>query len=252
MSIDATGVRRQAEDGGPAEGRMPYVAMVYHPVPDLPADCPYRPPANAAMRARHLAGLYDLEAPGVQLRKQAGQVGMGRADRWTGLTDGARRLEIFVTTDFPRDVVLILDFWRAADHRTELARLLHPDDEETRKQLLEKWRRLMKHEGGKAVIAPLEPFPMPPRGPAARAKLSETLDYFRNNAHRMDYPTYLANGGLIGSGPVESACKTVVGQRLKLAGMRRREDGADAVCHLRALFKSEPRQWHAFWQRSIN
>ena len=42
----------------------------------------------------------------------------------------------------------------------------------------------------------------------------------------MEYPEYLAKGWCIGSGAVESACKTVVGQRLKLAGMRWGEDGA--------------------------
>ena len=46
---------------------------------------------------------------------------------------------------------------------------------------------------------------------------------------------------------MESACKTVVGQRLKLAGMRWGEDGAHAVCHLRALYRSEKGQWEAFW-----
>jgi hypothetical protein len=51
---------------------------------------------------------------------------------------------------------------------------------------------------------------------------------------------------------VESACKTVVGQRLKLAGMRWSEDGTDEMCHLRALFKSDKDQWEAFWKRSIN
>jgi hypothetical protein len=68
-------------------------------------------------------------------------------------------------------------------------------------------------------------------------------------AHRMEYPEYLANGWCIGSGAVESACKTVVGQRLKLAGMRWGEDGAHAVCHLRALDRSEKGQWDAFWNR---
>jgi hypothetical protein len=61
-----------------------------------------------------------------------------------------------------------------------------------------------------------------------------------------------SSAGLIGSGAVELACKTVVGQRLKLAGMRWRKPGTDAICHLRALFKSEPRQWAAFWMRSMN
>ena len=68
----------------------------------------------------------------------------------------------------------------------------------------------------------------------------------------MDDPEYLRQGWSIGSGPVESACKTVVGRRLKLAGMRWGEDGTDAVCHLRALFKSERGRWRDFWERSIN
>jgi len=252
VSIDATGVRQQAEDGGPAEGRMPYVAMVYNPVPELPADSPYRPGPKATMQARYLAGLYDLDALGVQLRKQAGQVGMDGAEQWIGLTDGGNGLENFLRTNFPRDVVVILDFWHAAEYLREIAQLLHPSDEAARQGLHERWCRLLKHEGGPSIVAHLEEFARPPRTPAVRAKLTETLNYFRNNVHRMDYPRYVAKGWLIGSGAVESACKTVVGQRLKLAGMRWREAGTDALCHLRALFKSEARQWQAFWQRSIN
>ena len=87
--------------------------------------------------------------------------------------------------------------------------------------------------------------------PALRAKHAEVLGYLQKNVPRMDYPTYLAKGWFIGSGSVESACKTVVGQRLKLAGMRWREPGTDNVCHLRALYKTERAQWHLFWQRKI-
>ena len=68
----------------------------------------------------------------------------------------------------------------------------------------------------------------------------------RANLHRMGYPRYPAAGWLIGSGDVGAACTAVVGQRLKGSGMRRREAGADAVCHLRALSKSEPGQGEAF------
>ena len=64
----------------------------------------------------------------------------------------------------------------------------------------------------------------------------------------MEYPEYEANGWYIGSGAVESACKTVVCSRLKGAGMRWSEAGAHAVCHVRALYRSEPGQWEAFWQ----
>ena len=70
--------------------------------------------------------------------------------------------------------------------------------------------------------------------------------------HRRDYPRYQAEGWQIGSGHIEAACKTVVNQRLKQSRMRWEGDGADAVCHLRALYEGKPGQWDAFWERAIN
>ena len=100
------------------------------------------------------------------------------------------------------------------------------------------------------MIAVREEWDWPPvKG--LKAVRAAVLGYFRNQAHRMDYPTYDANGWQIGSGAVESACKTVVGQRLKGSGMRWGEPGSHAVCHVRALYRSEPSQWIAFWKRSI-
>jgi len=227
------------------------VAMVYNPVPDLPAASPYAPPAGATMQARYLAGLYDLDDLGLQLRRQAWQVGMEHADVWIGLTDGGNGLEDFVRRNFPRDVVLILDFWHPAQDLAELAALLHPTDAAQAAAQAQQWCQVMKQEGGKGIVRTLEALALPPRAKAAREKHSAVLGYLRNNVHRMDYPRYTANGWLIGSGAVESACKTVVGQRLKLAGMRWGEEGTDAVCHLRALFRSEPGQWQAFWRRQV-
>lgn len=256
VSIDATGVRQQACGGGPAEGRMPYVAMVFNPVPDLPADHPHRPPASAAMQARYLSGLYDLDELGLRLRRQAGQVGMSRAEHWIGLSDGGNGLENFLRKNFPgpmggSEITIILDFWHASDSLCKLVKILHPADESARQELLTAWCHTMKHEGGRRIVDELEQLPLPRGRPAARAQYEETLNYLRNNVHRMDYPTYVANGWSIGSGAMESACKTVVGQRLKLAGMRWREPGTNDMCHLRALYRSEPQQWELFWSRNV-
>jgi hypothetical protein len=84
-----------------------------------------------------------------------------------------------------------------------------------------------------------------------REQWAKTEEYFGNNLHRMAYPEYQAEGWQIGSGVVESACKTVVGQRLKGAGMRWGEEGAHALCHVRALYRSEKGQWAAFWERQF-
>lgn len=98
------------------------------------------------------------------------------------------------------------------------------------------------------MLAVLEAIDVSQRSAAVQDAHRRHTGYFRNNVHRMDYPTYVANGWQIGSGPVERACGTVVGDRPKDSGMRWSEPGSNAVCHARSLFNSEPCQWEAFWK----
>jgi len=49
----------------------------------------------------------------------------------------------------------------------------------------------------------------------------------------MRYRWFRSRGLFAGSGLVESACKAVIGQRLKLSGMRWTITGADAIATLR-------------------
>src|SRR5207247_8251900 len=124
VGIDAIGVPQQAKGGGKAENRMSYVAMVYNPPPEKPAPAApaqpavglpvpgYQPvpettaaadalpgrvsgskPKPARMQARYLSGLYDLEELGLQLRRQAAQVGMEQAQQWLALSDAGNGLE---------------------------------------------------------------------------------------------------------------------------------------------------------------
>jgi hypothetical protein len=247
VELDATGVRQQGEGGGSAEGRMAYVAMVGNPTPEYP--WPEEKPGP--MQARYLSGLYPLEEFTPLLRNPAAAVGMDRADRWIGLSDGGNGLEDRLRENFPRVEVIILDFFHPAEKLTGLARLLYPGDEDAAEARAQQWRQLLKDEGGALLSAVLREWDWPAR-PGLGEAVKELTGYLDRQAHRMEYPEYLAHGWCIGSGAIESACKTVVGQRLKLAGMRWSEDGADAVCHLRALYRSEKGQWHAFWNRDCS
>jgi hypothetical protein len=161
------------------------------------------------------------------------------------ICDGANGLDDFLERNFPRVEAVILDFWHAAEYLGQLSKALHPDDAEAAAAWRGPWCHRLKHEGGAAVLAGLRDLDV--RGQAARAVLEEVVTYFSNQVQRMDYPAYVAKGWRIGSGVVESACKRGVGQRLKGAGRRWGEDGADAVCHLRALFLSDQGQWDACW-----
>lgn len=246
VELDATGVRQQGKGGGPAEGRMAYVGMVCNPCPGWPwPDEKPRP-----MRSRYLPGLYPLEDFAPLVRTPAGHVGVDRADRWIGPSDGGGGLGDRLREDFPRVEVVILDFFHPAEKLTGLARLLHPKDEDEAEDQARRWRQLLKEEGGAVLGAVLRGWDQP-RRPGLREAVDELTGYLDRQAHRMEYPEYLARGWCIGSGAVESACKTAVGQRLKPAGMRWGEDGAHAVCHLRALDRSEKGQWDAFRNRDF-
>jgi hypothetical protein len=247
VEMDATGVRQQGERGQAAEGRMAYVGMVCNPRPEWP----WSDEKPGPMQARYLAGLYPLAEVTPLLRKPAGQVGMDQADLWLGLSDGGNGLEDRLEENFPRVEVVILDFYHPAEKLTGLARLLHPKDEARAEEQARQWCRLLKEEGGALLGAVLSETAWPRHAGVAEA-VAAVVEYLDKHAHRMEYPEYQAQGWCIGSGAVESACKTVVGQRLKLAGMRWGEEGAHALCHLRALYRSEKGQWDAFWNRDFS
>ena len=243
ISLDHTGVRQQGSGGSHADGKMIPVAMVYNPHSDHD---PQKPPPR---QVRYLSGFYDLNEIGRHLRREAEAVGMTRAEKQIALSDGGSGLEGVLKKFFPK-VTCILDFYHAKEHLVELAQTLFPNDEETRKAWQDTWCHRLKHEGGKAVLAALESMDLQDCSTAVGEVHRRQVTYFRNNCHRMDYPTYVAKGWQIGSGPVESACKTVIGNRLKGGGMRWGKDGSDGVAHLRAVYLSEPTCWQKLWQNA--
>jgi hypothetical protein len=250
VAVDATGVGQQGPRGTAAEGRMAYVGMIYNPVPEQRERWADPTGPRPDWQARYVAQLQPLATLAKPLRRQAGQVGLDQADRWIALSDGGAGLEDFLRSNFPRVEAVILDFYHVAEYLGKLAQVLFPGREAEAEAWRSAWCSRLKAEGGGVVLAALRDLDLKGRPAAARAVRQEVVRYFANQVHRMDYPAYVAKGWQIGSGPVESACKTVVGQRLKGGGMRWGEDGADAVCHLRALFRSEPGQWEAFWSRN--
>jgi hypothetical protein len=256
VSVDATSVPIQGKDGAKAEGRMAWVGKVFAPRPraeeaaEAAEVTATRRPAILG-HARYLAGLDRLEDLGDPLRRQAAQVGMDRADQWVALSDCGSGVEDFLRVNFPR-AVRIADFYHVAEHLGDLAKAWNPGDPEAAKDLAGGWCHTLKHEGGVAALAELKALDRGGRSEAALEVHRQVTQYIDNHVDRMDYPGYQAAGWQIGSGHIEAACKTVVNERLKRSGMRWGEEGADAVCHLRALFKGDAEQWEAFWNPSIN
>lgn len=248
LSIDATGVPQQGPKAKRAPGKMATVAMVYNPVPDererWANPGKHRPPEEV----RYATTLFGQAGLGEILTRQAAQVGIGDADRVIALSDGGAGLEDWLRSCFPRVDAVILDFFHVSEHLGELAKAWHGVGAEAAEKQHAEWAHQLKREGGKKMLSRLKGLE-PPARESVREVWRATVTYFENQAHRMDYPTYVSKGWRIGSGPVESACKTVINQRLKKSGMRWGSAGSDAVAHLRALFLSEPGQWNAYWSK---
>ena len=243
VSLDAKSVRMQGLKGARAEGRMAYVASIYNP--DSEHDGRKKDPHQV----RFLACFYELDELGLHLRRQAAQVGWDEAQQQIAISDGGNGMERFLRRNFPL-AEIIIDFWHVKEHLLEFAKAQFPQEEE-RQTWMDRQSHLLKHAGGAAVLKQLQAIE-PCSAPETRELHRATVQYFVNHQHKMDYPRYVAQGWQIGSGPIESACRTVVGDRLGGSGMRWGTDGANGMCHLRALFRSEPDQWENFWRSHRN
>jgi hypothetical protein len=243
VSLDATGIMMQGSAGAKADGRMVNVGMIFNPQPRAGHEQDLCKPCDGV---RYLAGLSTLEELGPLLRRQGAQVGMDRADNWIALTDAGSGLDHFMAVNFPR-ATRIVDFRHAGEYVHDLAKAYRPAEAAA---VAAAWCHQLKHEGGAALLAVFEGLDGEAMTATAREQYAKALTYFRNHHERMDYPRYLAKGWQIGTGAVESACKTVINQRLSMGGMRWGEEGSDAVCHLRALYCSDPDQWDAFWSEA--
>ena len=141
-------------------------------------------------------------------------------------------------------MVEILDCSHASEHLAEVARLAFPACPLRRQTWLAAVRHRVRHEGPPPVLRALAR--LRPPTPTAADTVRKALDYVTTPAARMAYPYFAAQGWPIGSGLVESACKSVVQQRQVQAGMRWGQPGSQQIATLRALEQSG--RWAAFWQ----
>jgi hypothetical protein len=224
---------------------MPYVGAIFNAAPRHIKSRTQR----RVRDVHYISGLMSLDELSRQLRREAQAVGLSQADRVIGLTDGGAGLEDCIQTavvGLTSEVVFILDIHHVDDHLVEFSKVWCPD-EAARPALIESWKTELRTHGGTQLLQTLLALDLTGRSAHVCEAHRTLTGYVRHNLHRMDYPTYLANGWQIGSGVIESGCKCVVGARLKRGGMRWREPGTNAMCHSRALYLSSDDMWNHYW-----
>lgn len=132
----------------------------------------------------------------------------------------------------------VLDFYHAAEHLSEAMGAAYGDGSVQARRQFELKRHILRHElnGVKVVIRSLAY--LAKRHPR-QERVAKALGYFKDNQTRMNYAEIASKNLPIGSGIIEAACKTLVGQRLKLSGMRWSIDGGQAILNLRSWHQSD-------------
>ena len=158
------------------------------------------------------------------------------------LGDGAEWIWNLVEEYYP-EAVQIVDWFHATEYIAPVAKLAF-SKEEQRQAWIENVRTWLWKGNLDDVLQAFEHLITHDR---AGEEARKSATYFTNNRHRMNYPEYRAQGYQIGSGTIESGCKQVVTQRLKVAGAIWELDNAVTVAKARAALLSG--QWHTITAR---
>ena len=163
--------------------------------------------------------------------------------QFTILGDGAAWIWNIAAAKFP-GATQIVDLFHAREHLHDLARSLEFMLGDQKQQWLAARLEDLDYGDIAGICAAARAYHLTG---VKKDELDTALGYFENNAPRMRYKWFRSRGLFVGSGAVESGCKAVIGQRLKLSGMHWTVAGASAITTLRCqqASRSEDQIWPA-------
>lgn len=163
---------------------------------------------------------------------------------YIGLADGA--LDNWSYLDARVDYS-ILDFWHAAQYLNPISKIVSRSRYEQKQWLVQKRHQLRNEKGGaKTILNEMKKLKKKKLSLAKEKELHQSITYYSNHIHQMDYPNYEEQSMPIGSGVTEAACKVLVKQRFCNSGMRWKEHGMNKVLSIRSHLLTKGR-WEQIW-----
>ena len=251
LGVDGTGVpvrpsetasRPGKQPDGSARTREVKLAVVWTAESHDSNGHPMRDPGSASYNAAVESAASrdtdpDPSAFAQRMRREAQRRGFLLAPRRVILGDGASWIWRIVDEEYP-GAIQIVDLWHAQEHLWTVSKALFGSDEASHLPWAQ--ARCDDLEQGRIddLLATLRA-----HSPTCE-EAGNCADYIENNRSRMRYPEFRAQGLCVGSGVIESGCRTVVG-RLKRSGMFWTVDGANAILALRCCVLSG--NYEDFW-----
>jgi len=154
----------------------------------------------------------------------------------TILGDGAPWIWNIAAAKFP-EATQVVDLFHAREHLHDLARKLEFMLLDRKDEWLAARLEDLDYGYIDGITAAVRKYPL--QG-VKKDEIDTALGYFEHNEPRMRYKWFRSRGLFVGSGVVEAGCKSVLGHRLKRAGMHWTDGGADAIAALRCQQASRP------------
>lgn len=186
-------------------------------------------PVRDAHSSSYTATCEPAAAFGRLIYAEARRRGSAQAGQMIIIGDGAPWIWNLADLHFP-EATQIVDLFHAREHLHDLAALAAPTLGDTRDHWLT--ARLADLDAGNIGAITVAADNLPVDTDTAEA-LGKALNYFHTNQNRMQYARFRARGLFVGSGVIEAGCRAVIGQRMKLSGMRWSLPGATGIATLR-------------------
>lgn len=156
-------------------------------------------------------------------------------ERLVFLTDGATWIKNWIEDSYS-DSIAILDCFHACEHLHSFAENCFKINAEYREKWFKEQKTLLYESQVEEVIKNVR------ETDASKSDKDRLTGYYLSNIERMDYKKYRSIGaGIIGSGSIESAHRTVIQKRMKLSGQHWTKQGATNMLRLRVI--SMNNQW---------
>jgi hypothetical protein len=250
-AIDGTGVTMTAKETAGREGkgedgraRTREVKLAVFFTQDDVDEKGY--PVRDRDSASYIATFEPAAVFGDMVKAEGIRRGADHVRQLTILGDGAPWIWGIATAKFP-EATQVVDLFHAREHLHDLARQLEFMLGDRKDEWLAARLEDLDYGYIDGIVAATREYPLTG---IKKDEIGTALGYFENNAHRMRYKWFRSRGLFVGSGVVESGCKAVIGQRLKLSGMRWTVTGADAITTLRCQQASRPED--RIWQPRHN
>jgi len=158
--------------------------------------------------------------------------------------DGASWIVEQVERCFGTQGKYLIDFYHVSQYLAAAAAAIAPNKQ---RQWLQRQQNRLKTNRLKTVFETLKAHLEPAQTAAAEAPVRACYRYLSNRPRNLDYRRALKEGLPIGSGEIESAHRSVIQERLKIAGAWWKRDNAEKMIALRV--RRANKEWQSYWQR---